>query len=129
MPSSSNILEDPRLPKKMCRRDEVPHNMRNVFLAFPIPSNPKPLAQMEYLYPLKDDEINLMEDDVQIDEINGVPSITFLEIVQSLTLKSLDLTLVVKDLDRRLGYNTVHNIIFNIWKASHSLKLIDIDND
>ncbi|KAK8716232.1 hypothetical protein V6N13_043550 [Hibiscus sabdariffa] len=51
MPSSSNILEDPRLPKKMCRRDEVPHNMRNVFLAFPIPSNPKPLAQMEF-YPL-----------------------------------------------------------------------------
>ncbi|KAL4346332.1 hypothetical protein GQ457_17G005970 [Hibiscus cannabinus] len=83
----------------------------------------------EDLLPLVDDDIDLLEDDVQFGEIDGIPSVQFSDRVQGLAFKSLDLTLVVKVLGRRVGYNTLHNRIFNIWKPSHSLKLIDIDND
>ncbi|KAK9044641.1 hypothetical protein V6N11_058536 [Hibiscus sabdariffa] len=41
----------------------------------------------------------------------------------------MDLTLIVKVLGRRIGYNTLHNRIYGIWKPSHPLKLVDIEND
>ncbi|XP_039015150.1 uncharacterized protein LOC120145367 [Hibiscus syriacus] len=41
----------------------------------------------------------------------------------------MDLTLVVKVLGRRVGYNTLYNCIYGIWKPSFPLKLIDIEND
>ncbi|KAK9043145.1 hypothetical protein V6N11_071494 [Hibiscus sabdariffa] len=83
----------------------------------------------EDLYPLDDDDIDLLEEDVCFGEVDGIPSINFSDRIQQLALKSLDLTLVVKVLGRRVGYNTLHNHIFSIWKPSHSLKLIDIDNN
>ncbi|KAL4303837.1 hypothetical protein GQ457_10G008500 [Hibiscus cannabinus] len=68
----------------------------------------------EDLYPLDDDDIDILEEDVYFGEVDGIPSINFSDRIQQLSLKSLDLTLVVKVLGRR---------------PSHSLKLIEIDND
>ncbi|KAL4282061.1 hypothetical protein GQ457_03G023530 [Hibiscus cannabinus] len=76
-----------------------------------------------------DDDINLLEDDVSFGSLNGIPTIDFSDRVQNLAVKSMDLTLVVKVLGRRIGYNTLHNRIYGIWKPSHPLKLIDIEND
>ncbi|KAK8572329.1 hypothetical protein V6N12_028384 [Hibiscus sabdariffa] len=82
----------------------------------------------EDLFAIDDDDIDLLED-VHFGEIDGIPSIRFPDRVQSMALKSMDLTLVVKVLGRRVGFNTLHNRIFNIWKPSYPLKLIDIEND
>ncbi|KAL4298357.1 hypothetical protein GQ457_12G026760 [Hibiscus cannabinus] len=82
----------------------------------------------EELLPLDDDDIDLLEDDVSIDESEGIPFIVFSDRVQSLALKSMDYTLVVKVLGRRVGYNVLQNRIYSIWKPSHPLKLIDIEN-
>ncbi|KAL4297544.1 hypothetical protein GQ457_12G009380 [Hibiscus cannabinus] len=76
-----------------------------------------------------DDDIELLEDDIAFGSENGVPTIDFSERVQTLALQSMDLTLVVKVLGRRIGYNTLHNRIYGIWKPTHPLKLIDIEND
>ncbi|KAL4298012.1 hypothetical protein GQ457_12G025440 [Hibiscus cannabinus] len=134
--------EDSRFTKKSRRRDDslviqdssFPHLsplclplLRFIYLDKVTGSHD--MDAEEDLLPLDDDDIDLLEDDVQFGEIDGIPSVQFSDRVQGLALKSLDLTLVVKVLGRRVGYNTLHNRIFNIWKPSHSLKLIDIDND
>ncbi|KAL4363545.1 hypothetical protein GQ457_04G013420 [Hibiscus cannabinus] len=78
---------------------------------------------------LDDDDIELLEEDITLGTVNRVPTIDFSDRVQHLALKSMDLTLVVKVLGRRIGYNTLHNRIYGIWKPSHPIKLIDIEND
>ncbi|KAK8975987.1 hypothetical protein V6N11_025490 [Hibiscus sabdariffa] len=50
----------------------------------------------EEFLPLDDDDIDLLEDDVSIGESEGIPFIVFSDRVQSLALKSMDYTLVVK---------------------------------
>ncbi|KAK8496564.1 hypothetical protein V6N12_058123 [Hibiscus sabdariffa] len=76
-----------------------------------------------------DDDIELLEDDVLVGDSNGIPSIIFSERVQQLAIKSMNLALVVKVLGHRISYNTFHNRIFNIWKPSFPLKVMDIEND
>ncbi|KAL4282935.1 hypothetical protein GQ457_16G012150 [Hibiscus cannabinus] len=134
---------DPRLPKKQRWRDEslsdppiadsdLPHAPMDCDSS----KQPKPQASYkdmvtgssdvhfaEELLPLDDDDIDLLEDDVSIVESEGIHFIVFSDRVQSLALKSMDYTLVVKVLGRRVGYNVLQNRIYSIWK------LIDIEND
>ncbi|XP_039044644.1 uncharacterized protein LOC120184190 [Hibiscus syriacus] len=49
--------------------------------------------------------------------------------VQQLDIKSMDYTLIVKVLGRMVGYNTLHNRIYTIWKPSHPINLVDIENN
>ncbi|KAK8985882.1 hypothetical protein V6N11_037605 [Hibiscus sabdariffa] len=78
---------------------------------------------------LDDDNIELLEDDIAFGLMNDIPTIDFSERVQNLAIESMDLTLFVKVLGRWISYNTLHNRICGIWKPSHPLKLIDIEND
>ncbi|KAK8539506.1 hypothetical protein V6N12_043131 [Hibiscus sabdariffa] len=41
----------------------------------------------------------------------------------------MDFTLVLKILGRRVGYSTLYNRIIGLWKPSHQINLIDIEND
>ncbi|KAK8548189.1 hypothetical protein V6N12_061107 [Hibiscus sabdariffa] len=75
------------------------------------------------------DDTELLEDDILVGDSNDIPSIIFSERVQHLAIKSMDLALVVKVVGRRVSYNTFHNLIFNIWKPSFPLKVMDIEND
>ncbi|XP_039009020.1 uncharacterized protein LOC120137310 [Hibiscus syriacus] len=78
---------------------------------------------------LEDNDIELLEEDITLGSSNSISTIYFSERVQSLAVKSMDLTLVVKVLGRRVGYNTLHNRIYGICKPSYPLKLIDIENN
>ncbi|KAK8508645.1 hypothetical protein V6N12_032642 [Hibiscus sabdariffa] len=78
---------------------------------------------------LDDDNIELLEDDIAFGLMNDIPTIDFSERVQNLAIESMDLTFFVKVLGRWISYNTLHNRICGIWKPSHPLKLIDIEND
>ncbi|KAK9035373.1 hypothetical protein V6N11_077415 [Hibiscus sabdariffa] len=78
---------------------------------------------------LDDDDIELLEDDTTFGSVNGISTIDFSNRVQNLAIKIMDLTLDVKVIGRRIGYNTLHNRIYGIWKPLHPLKLIDIEND
>ncbi|KAL4387430.1 hypothetical protein GQ457_09G007220 [Hibiscus cannabinus] len=81
------------------------------------------------LLSLDDDDIDLLEEDIETGVADGIPFITFSDRVQELSIKSMDFTLVLKVLGRRVGYTTLFNRISNIWKPSHQIKLIDIEND
>ncbi|KAK8556578.1 hypothetical protein V6N12_002976 [Hibiscus sabdariffa] len=140
--------DDSRLPKKQRRRDETPSEIHShdhppaTTIECDNSIIPKPAASYrdmvigssdaqpdEELVSLDDDYIDLLEDDGQVGESEGIPFIDISKRVQSLALKSMKFTLVVKVLGRRIGYNVLHNRIYSIWKPSHPLKLIDIEND
>ncbi|KAL4339963.1 hypothetical protein GQ457_08G034180 [Hibiscus cannabinus] len=78
---------------------------------------------------LEDDDIELIEDEIAIGSSNGIIIIDFSDRVQQLAFKSLYPALVVKVFGHRLGYNTLHNRIYSLWKPSHPIKLMDIEND
>ncbi|KAE8725779.1 putative carboxylesterase 15 [Hibiscus syriacus] len=111
---------DPRLPKKQRRRDEDPLDPSVIARdATPSPiecdGSPPAISYKDIMtksnvsqpgsksVDLDDDDIELLDDDVTIGSSNGIPTIDFSERVQSLTVKSMDLTLVVKVLRRRVG--------------------------
>ncbi|KAK8973230.1 hypothetical protein V6N11_019885 [Hibiscus sabdariffa] len=56
---------------------------------------------------IEEEDIDLLDSDVTRSLIDGIISIEFSERVQSLAVKSLDNTVVLKLLDRRIGYNTL----------------------
>ncbi|KAL4311775.1 hypothetical protein GQ457_01G012460 [Hibiscus cannabinus] len=140
---------NPRLLKKQRRRDESPPDppplpsaslpsrmdcdeivaTRNHVSYKDIVAGSHMTLQDSDFVDLDDDDIELLEDDITLGTVNGVPTIDFSDRVQYLALKSMDLTLVVKVLGRRIGYNTLHNRIYGIWKPSHPIKFIDIEND
>ncbi|KAK8484895.1 hypothetical protein V6N11_047007 [Hibiscus sabdariffa] len=76
-----------------------------------------------------EEEIEIQEGDVKRSLVDGIISIDFSNRVQSLAEKSLDQTLVVKLLGRRIGYSTLRTKICEIWKPKQAIRLMDIEND
>ncbi|KAK8599931.1 hypothetical protein V6N12_049797 [Hibiscus sabdariffa] len=140
---------DPRLPKKQRRRDENPPDLPGAIgNGFPslmecegqfetqpiisykdVVSCPLGSRSSGSSVNLDDDEIELLEDDIALGVSDGIPTIDFSDQVQQLAIKSMDLTLFVKVLGCRIGYNNLHNRIYSIWKHVHPLKLIDTEYD
>ncbi|KAK8998926.1 hypothetical protein V6N11_070105 [Hibiscus sabdariffa] len=75
------------------------------------------------------EEVTLVEGDVTRSTVDGLISIVFSERVQALTVKNFDLTVVVKLLGRRIGYNTLRQRLLDIWKPTEAFRLMDIEND
>ncbi|KAL4354245.1 hypothetical protein GQ457_06G016820 [Hibiscus cannabinus] len=108
--------EDSRFTKKSRRRDDSLVIQDSSFLRLSPPlclpllrfihldkvTGSHDMDAKEDLIPLDDDDIDLLEDDVQFGEIDGIPSVQFSDRVQGLALKSLDLTLVVKSYPSRI---------------------------
>ncbi|GMJ09311.1 hypothetical protein HRI_004600300 [Hibiscus trionum] len=78
---------------------------------------------------IDEEEIEIEEGDVTRSEVDSMISIDFSDRVISLAEKSFEQTLVVKLLGRRIGYNTLRNKIYEIWKPSQPVKLMDVEND
>ncbi|KAK9020937.1 hypothetical protein V6N11_010949 [Hibiscus sabdariffa] len=79
-----------------------------------------------------DEDIDIQEGDVTRSLVDGLLSIEFSQRVQSLAEKSLDQTLVIKLLGRRIGYTTLRTKIYELWKPKQAIRLIrlmDIEND
>ncbi|KAL4362829.1 hypothetical protein GQ457_04G015580 [Hibiscus cannabinus] len=75
------------------------------------------------------EEVTLVEGDVTRSTVDGLISIVFSERVQALAVKNFDLTVVVKLLGRRIGYNTLRQRLLDIWKPTEAFRLMDIEND
>ncbi|KAK8993425.1 hypothetical protein V6N11_033523 [Hibiscus sabdariffa] len=78
---------------------------------------------------IDDDDIEFEEGEVVRNTIDGLISIDFSDRILFLAEKSLDQTVIVKLLGRRLGYTTLRNKIYELWKPSQPIKLMDIEND
>ncbi|KAK8986607.1 hypothetical protein V6N11_010161 [Hibiscus sabdariffa] len=75
------------------------------------------------------EEVKLVEGDVTRSTVDGLISIVFSERVQALAVKNFDLTVVVKLLGRRIGYNTLRTRLLDLWKPTEAFQLMDIEND
>ncbi|KAK8497449.1 hypothetical protein V6N12_016973 [Hibiscus sabdariffa] len=146
MSKTSEPSEDSSLPKQQRRCDEAPlDSFVPGLLAFSgmdcnnqepkLPSYKDMLigtadgVEDDDLISLGDDDIDLLDDDIQTYESDGIPFINFSDRVKDLAVKSMDFTLILKILGRRVGYTTIYNWIIGLWKSSHQIKLIDIEND
>ncbi|KAL4369386.1 hypothetical protein GQ457_05G024870 [Hibiscus cannabinus] len=78
---------------------------------------------------LDEEDIDLLDGDVTRGMEDGLVTIDFSDRVHALAVKSLDQTIVIKILGRRIGYTTLRNKLYEIWKPSQAFKLMDIEND
>ncbi|GMI96503.1 hypothetical protein HRI_003319600 [Hibiscus trionum] len=76
-----------------------------------------------------DDDIELLEGDITRSVEDGLICIDFLDRVHELSEKCFDLTVVVKLLGRRIGYTTLRNKLYDLWKPKQAFRLMDIEND
>ncbi|KAL4311806.1 hypothetical protein GQ457_01G016070 [Hibiscus cannabinus] len=76
-----------------------------------------------------DEEIKLIEWDVKWTLVDGLISIDFSKRVQELAVKSLDQTVVVNLLGRKIDYTTLRSKIYELWKPSQAIQIMDIGND
>ncbi|KAK8572447.1 hypothetical protein V6N12_028500 [Hibiscus sabdariffa] len=70
---------------------------------------PLDLEDDDDLVSIDDDDIDLLDDDVRIGERDGIPFIDFSSRVHDLAVKSLEFTLVLSILGRRVGYSALYN--------------------
>ncbi|KAE8661262.1 hypothetical protein F3Y22_tig00116925pilonHSYRG00037 [Hibiscus syriacus] len=118
--SSIVSIVNPRLPKKQRRRDEDsldPSTMARdgVVSLMECDDSTHVVSYKDVVMKsttgqpdsktvdLEDDDIELLEEDNTLGSSNGIPTINFSKRVQSLTVKSMDLMLVVKVLGRRFS--------------------------
>ncbi|KAH1032939.1 hypothetical protein J1N35_045113 [Gossypium stocksii] len=64
----------------------------------------------------RDNDFELLEGDVNMTIVEGVPVITFSDRLKNILFKEMELTVIVKLLGRNIGYNTLHNRILSLWK-------------
>ncbi|XP_039026681.1 uncharacterized protein LOC120160324 [Hibiscus syriacus] len=74
---------------------------------------------------LDDEDIEIQEGEVVRSIIDGLILIDFSDRINSLAAKSLDQTVVLKLLGRRIGYNTLKSKICELWKPKLAIKLMD----
>ncbi|PPR99566.1 hypothetical protein GOBAR_AA21101 [Gossypium barbadense] len=58
-----------------------------------------------------ENEFELLEGDVNMSIIDGIPAIDFLDRVKEILFKEMELTIIVKLLGQNIGYNALHNRI------------------
>ncbi|KAE8692675.1 hypothetical protein F3Y22_tig00110831pilonHSYRG00417 [Hibiscus syriacus] len=145
-----NLAQDDRFTKKARRLEEEPPDTgggapSNMDVEVVSDTNPViPTAPISYRdtllkdnpkEPLIDDEIldeedvEVFEDDVVRGVVNGLISIDFSDRVQAIANKSFDHTILVKLLGRHIGYTTLRNKLYDLWKPSQPFRLMDIEND
>ncbi|KAK9003595.1 hypothetical protein V6N11_084235 [Hibiscus sabdariffa] len=78
---------------------------------------------------IDEDEIEILDGDVQKTVIDEIINIDFSKRIRDLVIKSLDQIVVVKLLGCCIGYNTLRNKLYELWKPSQAFRLIDIEND
>ncbi|KAK9011794.1 hypothetical protein V6N11_039876 [Hibiscus sabdariffa] len=77
---------------------------------------------------IDEDVVTLLNDYVTRSNEDDLISIQFFEQVQALTVKNLEMTVVIKLLSRRIGYHTLRNKLYDLWKLSQAFRLMDIEN-
>ncbi|MBA0860428.1 hypothetical protein Goshw_017641 [Gossypium schwendimanii] len=73
-------------------------------------------------------EFELLEGDVSMTMVNGIPTIAFSGRIKEILFKEMELTIVLKLLGRSIGYNALHNHILSLWKPAKPFHLMDITN-
>ncbi|KAH1045829.1 hypothetical protein J1N35_036613 [Gossypium stocksii] len=78
--------------------------------------------------PAEKEDIDFLEGDIQKTFVNGVPSITFSDRIHQILFQGMENTMILKLLGRNIGFSVLQNKIYNMWKPSASLHMMDTEN-
>lgn len=87
-------------------------------------------ASIESDQPVKmDKDFELKDWDVVMEFVNGIPSLTFSDWASQFIDRNMSLTVIVKLLGRRIGFNALHNKVSTSWNLKNWFQLIELEND
>lgn len=69
-----------------------------------------------------------MEGDITKSFVNGIPYIEFSERVNQFLINYVVNTVVINLLGQNIGYTTLLNKVYSLWKPSKPIHLMDIGN-
>ncbi|KAH1121020.1 hypothetical protein J1N35_004180 [Gossypium stocksii] len=76
-----------------------------------------------------EEEFELLEEDVECSSVNDIPSIKFSKRVNQILIKHMEHTVVIKLFGRSIGYATLQNKVFSLWKSPQPFRLMDVEHD
>ncbi|MBA0683815.1 hypothetical protein Goari_025443 [Gossypium aridum] len=85
------------------------------------------LKKTEGIDPECDVDFEFCEGDISKSTINGIPLIEFSERVHQFLNQDMSITVVLKLLERNIGYVAFFNRIHSLWRPSVSIQLMDIE--
>ncbi|KAK8289993.1 hypothetical protein V6Z12_D07G230300 [Gossypium hirsutum] len=74
------------------------------------------------------DDLDILEGDIQKSFVNGIPSISFSDRIHKILIQGMDNTVVLKLLGRNIGFSVLQNKLYNLWKPSAEIHMMDIEN-
>ncbi|MBA0834573.1 hypothetical protein Goarm_006914 [Gossypium armourianum] len=130
MATFTSVLANSRIgraTKKVQRWEEDPPN--GIEMAVDMEGIEKATFKDKLLGPSNgDDDIDILEGDIRMDVIVGVPSISFSERIYFLMEKTMELTVVIKIWGRRIRFNALLNKVYTLLKLKTSIQLMDLEN-
>ncbi|MBA0631919.1 hypothetical protein Godav_000746 [Gossypium davidsonii] len=75
------------------------------------------------------DDVQLLEGDVTIGTEDNISSIRFSNSVHQILYRRMSRAVIVKLLGKKIGYHTLSNKIYNLWKPSTPITIMDLKND
>ncbi|XP_016675437.2 uncharacterized protein [Gossypium hirsutum] len=132
--SEKSITEE-LIPKKVRFREDDADINKNML----IDSSPeKSISWRDMLVgqPSKDtlidleenDDLNILDGDIQKTVVDGVPSISFSERIHKILIQGMENTVILKLLGRNIGFSVLQNKLYNLWRPSAPLHMMDIEN-
>ncbi|KAG8478885.1 hypothetical protein CXB51_028724 [Gossypium anomalum] len=70
----------------------------------------------------------ILDGDIQKSFVNGVPSITFSDRIHQFLIQGMKNTVILKLLGRNIGFSILQNKLYNLWRPSATLHMLDIEN-
>ncbi|KAL4366196.1 hypothetical protein GQ457_05G015820 [Hibiscus cannabinus] len=77
---------------------------------------------------IPDLDVEVRDEDVRIGEGNGMPEIWFSNRVHDAIDAKLEKSMIIRLLDKAIGYRALRNRIMALWSPSGEINLIDLDN-
>ncbi|PPD78568.1 hypothetical protein GOBAR_DD24486 [Gossypium barbadense] len=74
------------------------------------------------------DDLDILDGDIQKSIVNGVHSISFSDRIHKILIQGMENTVILKLLGRNIGFSVLQNKLYNLWRPSAPLHMMDIEN-
>ncbi|XP_012453513.2 uncharacterized protein LOC105775549 [Gossypium raimondii] len=74
------------------------------------------------------EDLEILDGDIKKTFVDGVPSISFSDRIHKILIQGMDNTVILKLLGRNIGFPVLQNKLFNLWRPSAPLHMMDIEN-
>ncbi|PPD85295.1 hypothetical protein GOBAR_DD17775 [Gossypium barbadense] len=74
------------------------------------------------------DNLDILDGGIQKLIVNGVPSISFSDRIHKILIQGMENTVILKLLSRNIGFSVLQNKLYNLWRPSVPLHMMDIEN-